>query len=51
MAEISAKVKMGVMYDMHTEAVVLFYTPSVNTGEDKVLWIENQPSFISKGSY
>ena len=36
---------------MHTEDVALFNDPPYNTGEDKIIWLEYQPTFISQGGY
>ena len=36
---------------IHTEDVALFSTPPVNVAEEKISWVEYQPSFISQGGY
>ena len=36
---------------MHTEDVALFNDPPYNTAEDKITWVEYQPTFISQGGY
>ena len=36
---------------MHTEDVALFNDPPYNTAEDKIIWVEYRPTFISQGGY
>jgi len=32
---------------LHTENVALFARPPVNAGEEKVMWVLHEPTFIS----
>ena len=36
---------------LHTENVALFARPPVNAGEEKVMWVLHEPTFISKEHY
>ena len=36
---------------MHSEDVALFNDPPYNTAEDKIIWVEYRPTFISQGGY
>lgn len=33
---------------IHTEDVALFTTPPVNVGEDKIMWVQHEPTFMSQ---
>ena len=37
--------------EIHTEELALFSQPPVNVAEDKILWTEIRPSFMSSGEY
>ena len=36
---------------IHTEELALFSKPPVNVAEEKISWIEYQPTFMSSGEY
>ena len=36
---------------MHTKNVALFAKPPVNAGEEKVMWVVHEPSFVSREHY
>ena len=49
MAVINPKDKTATM--MHTENVALFARPPINAGEEKVMWVVHEPSFVSREHY
>ena len=36
---------------LHTENVALFARPTVNTAEEKIMWVVHEPTFMSKEHY
>ena len=36
---------------IHTEELALFSKPPVNVAEEKILWVEYRPTFMSSGEY